>query len=217
MRGAQAAAGGAGGGVPAGSSGGGAAAGRKAECSIAADCAQNEYCSNGACVKYQCTQDSDCTGDQSCWNNLCVQLFDVEILDVETLVQAGDNLVFTYLVKGMADIKGDVIIKYIFEKDGNKEVFGSDTIYFGKFEEKTRSKEILISTLTSAGLYNFYVEIEFGAYTARAHRKIEVIAAPLLQERVPAVFKEVILEHVRSNILLWALLVTLISLVIGMY
>jgi len=46
----------------------------------------------------------------------------------------------TYLIKGMANISGDVVINFWIENQGKKLTSGSDTIYLGSFEEKIKTK-----------------------------------------------------------------------------
>ncbi|MEA2036837.1 MAG: hypothetical protein U9O94_04975, partial [Nanoarchaeota archaeon] len=145
------------------------------ECSEDSDCALNQYCFEHECYNAECFDDNDCKEDESCWNYRCIKWFDMEILEFESPVKIGNFFNFTYLVKGMAEIKGDVEIKFWIEQDGNVVTSGKDTIYLGSFEEKTKTKELFLPEDISSGTYAFYTEVTYGTYTASAHRTIGIV------------------------------------------
>ncbi|VVB60545.1 Concanavalin A-like lectin/glucanases superfamily protein [uncultured archaeon] len=125
-------------------------------------------------IKPECASDADCKKDETCLNKFCVKLFDVKILRADSPIQPGDSFDFTYLMKGMADVKGDVVVQFWLEQGGKKITSGSDTIYVGSFEEKTETTSIFIPSDVPLGTYDFYVSVNYGKYTANAHRIVEV-------------------------------------------
>jgi len=124
-------------------------------------------------TKPECNLDSDCKKGYSCYSGNCVKLFDVKIIKVEPLTQ---NLSFplTYLIKGMANIKGDVIIKFWLEKDSKKTPLGQDAIYLGSFEEKTETTNLNLPKNIENGDYDLYVQINFENYSVESFRKINI-------------------------------------------
>jgi sporulation protein YlmC with PRC-barrel domain len=129
-------------------------------------------------IKYECVKDDDCNKSYSCFNNKCVKLFDVKIIRVDSPIAPSDFLDFTYLVKGMADIKGDVIIDFWLEKDGKIITTGKDTIYFGTFEEKTETTNMFLSSNIQEGTYTFYVQTDYQGHKTSSQRDIEIVKNP---------------------------------------
>lgn len=110
------------------------------KCSQNSDCKENQFCLEHKCYDYECTKDYDCNikEDEVCYSHRCVKLFDVKIIRADSPIQPEEFFDFVYLIKGMADIKGDVIVEFWLEKNGKTATSGSDTIYLGSFEEKSR-------------------------------------------------------------------------------
>ena len=144
------------------------------ECLEDSDCSKKQHCKNYICYELECSENEDCKNGESCWDNKCIEWFDVEILDFESPIKVGDFFDFTYFLKGMAEINGDVEINYWIERDGNKITSGQDTIYFGSFEEKTKTKKLFLPKTISSGSYTFYIEVTHGSYSARSYRTIEI-------------------------------------------
>lgn len=144
------------------------------ECSQDSDCELNQYCFENKCRDAECFNNNDCKEDESCWNYRCVKWFDMEILEFESPVKIGEFFDFTYFIKAVAEIKGDVEIKFWIERDGNTITSGQDTIYFSSFEEKTKTKKLFLPENISSGTYIFYIEVTYGTYTASAHRTIGI-------------------------------------------
>ena len=126
-------------------------------------------------IKPECEKDSDCNKDYVCYKNKCVKLFDIKILDIDLPTNLKPFFNFTYFVKGMAEIKGDVIIKFWLEKDGKIMTSGHDTIYLGSFEEKTERTKLFLPSSIDAGIYDFYIQVEYESYSADSHREIEIV------------------------------------------
>ncbi len=149
---------------------------KKPECSENSDCKKDQYCFENKCHKAECFDDSVCNTDkgETCFQYRCVKLFDMEILEFESPVKVGDFFDFTYFVKAVAEIKGDVEIKFWIEQQGNKISSGQDTMYFDSYEEKTKTKKLFLPEDISSGTYTFYIEVTYGKYTASAHRTIGI-------------------------------------------
>ena len=121
----------------------------------------------------ECVKDSDCEKDTYCYNNKCVKIFDVEILELEPLI---GTLSFNlkYLIKGMADIKGDVIIKFWIENSKEKINLGQDTIYLNSFEEKIKTTKINLPYKINDITYDLHVQVNYGSYQADSFRKVNI-------------------------------------------
>lgn len=124
--------------------------------------------------KVECTTNLDCSDDKVCYLNQCVKLFDVKIVEVDSPVKDNGFLDFTYFIKGMANISGDVVVNFWLEKDTKNVSSGQDTIYLGSFEEKTEKTKIFIPTNLANGSYTFYVRVIFENYQATAYRTVFV-------------------------------------------
>jgi hypothetical protein len=123
----------------------------------------------------ECEEDSGCAGEyEYCWEGKCVKIFDIKIIDFESPVNLGEFFDFTYFLKGMADIEGDVVIDFSIEKNNEKITSGSDTIYFGSFEEKTETTKIFLPTSAKSGIYEFVIQVSYGKYIAKSHRTVEI-------------------------------------------
>lgn len=168
---------GAGGGSDVGGGGGGStSAGIKYECSSDSDCKIDQYCFDHTCHDAECLNDSSCNTKkgETCWNHRCVKLFDMEILKFESPARLGEFFDFTYFLKAVAEINGDVEIDFWIERDGNIVTSGKDTIYMGSFEEKTKTKQLFLPSDISSGTYKFFIKVTYGTYTASAYRTIEI-------------------------------------------
>jgi hypothetical protein len=121
----------------------------------------------------KCNTIFDCDEGYSCYNKKCVKLFDVEILKIGSLIESL-HFELDYLVKGMADINSDVIIKFWIEKNNKKIELGQDTIYLGSFEEKRKTTQLNLPYEIADGDYDLYVESGYENYQAQSFRKINI-------------------------------------------
>jgi hypothetical protein len=146
------------------------------ECTQNSDCAENRYCFRNDCYDAECTDDSTCNVGEGevCWELRCVKLFDVKIIDFESPIVLGDFFDFTYFVKGMAEVNGDVIINFRIEEGGNVVSSGFDVVYFGSFEEKTETTSLFMPSDTRSGTYDFIIEVNLGTYFAQSSRTVEI-------------------------------------------
>jgi len=140
------------------------------------DCEVGEYCFNRECSEIQCFENSKCDTEKGevCFEHKCVKLFDVEILEFESPVRFGEFFNFEYLIKGMANISGDVEINFWIEQEDIIVTSGKDTIYLGSYETITKTKRLFLPSQVNAGVYQFNVEIKYEGYTVNAHRTIEI-------------------------------------------
>src|SRR3989339_404557 len=98
----------------------------------------------------------------------------MKIVDLASPIYPGEFFNFTYYLKGVAQIHGDVKVNFWLEKDGIKVTDGYDTIYMGDFEEKLESSKLFLPISILNGVYNFYAEVNYDSYYARASRVVEV-------------------------------------------
>jgi len=155
--------------------GGGGGGGSIAECYDDTGCAVGQYCLEKICYDDECNSDSDCNDTKTCWMGRCLKLFDMKIEDVESPIFPGESFGFTYFLKGVAAIHGDVVVKFWLENsEGEVVTEGFDTIYMADFEEKTESTELFLPATIAPGTYNFYAEVNYDSYYARALRVIDV-------------------------------------------
>jgi hypothetical protein len=146
------------------------------ECYFDSDCKKGQYCLEHNCYDAECLDDSVCDvkAGETCLNHRCVKLFDMEILQFESPVKVGEFFDFTFLLKAVAEINGDVEIRFWIEQNRNIITSGHDTIYFGSFEEKIKTKKLFLPEDISSGTYIFNIEVIYGKYTASAHRVIGI-------------------------------------------
>jgi len=149
----------------------------RTECSLNKDCKESQYCFNSKCYNAECKDNSVCNTEQgeTCFDYRCVKLFDMVILEFESPIKLGEFFEFTYLIKGMANISGDVEINFWIENENGTVTSGKDTIYLGSFEEKTKSSKLFLPSSVQSGTYTFRVEVSYGLYTAKSHRTVEIV------------------------------------------
>lgn len=149
---------------------------KKVECTENSECGENEYCFNSKCNPAQCFDNSVCNVEEgeTCFDYRCVKLFDMVILDFESPINLGEFFEFTYFIKGMANISGDVEINFWVENENEIVTSGKDTIYLGSFEEKTKTAKLFLPSNVQSGVYTFRIEVSYGTYTAKSHRTIEI-------------------------------------------
>ena len=128
----------------------------------------------GAGGGVECTDNSQCEGGEVCWNYQCAKLFDIKIIDFESPVKLGDFFEFSYLVKGVAEINGDVEIDFWIERNNEIITAGKDVIYLGSFEEKIETTKIFLPSGFESGIYEFHVRVSHPSYSAESSRTIEV-------------------------------------------
>jgi hypothetical protein len=159
------------------------------ECLNNLDCKENHYCFNYICYEAECINDTFCNVKEGevCLNYRCVKLFDMEILEFESPVKIGEFFNFTYFLKVVAEIEGDVEINFWIEKKGEKITSGKDTIYMGSFDEKIKTKRLFLPKNIFSGVYIFYIEVMYEKYKASAYRTIEI---DVKEDRATIIIKE---------------------------
>ena len=148
------------------------------ECVNDSDCDLGEFCFENKCYAYECETDADCNETKTCWMHRCVKLFDMKIIDVESPIYPGNFFEFTYYLKGVAAIHGDVVVNFWLVRDGEVVTEGFDTIYMADFDETTETTELFLPKTILPGVYNFYAEVNYDSYYARAGRIIGVEEIP---------------------------------------
>jgi hypothetical protein len=126
----------------------------------------------------ECSNSNQCPADRYCVENQCLRIFDLKIVQVDSIIP-GDSFGFTYFVKGMANISGDVTMDFWLDKKGNEVSSGSDTIFIGDFEEKIEYGTLFVPTDLSLGVYTFYVKLYFDGYEVISHRTVEIKSTKL--------------------------------------
>jgi sporulation protein YlmC with PRC-barrel domain len=139
----------------------------------------------GSILKKECEKNEDCKEGNSCFENKCVKLFDAEILFIPELIE-NYSFNLSYLVKGMAEINSDVIIKFWIQNDTKKIDLGKDTIYLGSFEEKRKETRLNLPLEIINGSYDLYMSVGFENYIAESFRKINVMISKKTMEKEKA-------------------------------
>ena len=164
--------------APSGGGGGGAAS---AGCVKDTDCKADQYCQDSICYDYECTSNKQCEKDKYCVNHNCLKIFDLKILQVDSPLQPGEFLDFSYFMKGMANISGDVTLNFWLEKGIEKATSGTDVIFMGNFEEKIEEGNLFLPSTIEEGKYKFNVKLTFDGYEIVSSRLVEVLKeTPLL-------------------------------------
>ena len=164
--------------APSGGGGGGTAA---AGCVKDTDCKAEQYCQNSICYDYECTSNKQCEKDKYCVNHNCLKIFDLKILQVDSPIQPGEFLDFSYFMKGMANISGDVTLNFWLEKGIEKATSGTDVIFMGNFEEKIEESNLFLPSTMEEGKYKFNIKLTFDGYEIISSRLVEVMKeTPLL-------------------------------------
>ena len=130
-----------------------------------------------ACFDAQCFDDSSCNiaEGETCWNFQCIKLFDIKIIEFDSPAKLGEFFDFTYFIKGVANINGDVEINFWIEQEGNIVSSGKDVIYMGSFEERTETTKLFLPSDVSSGTYEFFIKVSLGTYVVESHRTMEII------------------------------------------
>ncbi|MEI6058917.1 MAG: PRC-barrel domain-containing protein [archaeon] len=106
-----------------------------------------------------------------------MKLFDVKTIRIDSPIKSREFFNITYFIKGMAEIKGDVMITFWIQDKESKIELGKDTIYLGTFEEKTETVELFMPNSLKSGVYDIYINVAYENYSAESYRKIEVISS----------------------------------------
>jgi parallel beta-helix repeat protein len=151
-------------------------------------CQRGEKRVDGECVveeePVECESNDQCPQDEYCVENECVQIFDLKTVDITSPVDSGTVFNFSYFVKGMADISGDVTIEFWIENDTSRVTEGSDVIFIGSFEEKTEESSLRIPSTTVSGVYTFFVTLTYEEYHIESFRTVEILNEEIVEEEV---------------------------------
>ncbi|MFO7872578.1 MAG: Ig-like domain-containing protein [Candidatus Undinarchaeales archaeon] len=152
----------------------------------------------------ECVENSDCSKNEYCIDNHCVVVFDVDILRVDSPIVPGDFLDFTYYIKEMGEISGDVFVKFWLESKGVKYSEGMSTIYLGTFDKITKTGEIYLPHDLPLGEYTFHIQVEFEKYLAESTRTVEVkkTVPSVLDIRIPDIPERTSDEPLKFSIII---------------
>ncbi len=105
--------------------------------------------------------------------------FDIEIVRIDDPVEAGEQVDFTFLVSNNTNINDNAYIEYWLEKNGERSVSGSETLYLLSGQQK-EVNESLLSLAEMTGSYDFYLTLtKSGQATVTRRRAVAVmVGAP---------------------------------------
>lgn len=135
----------------------------------------------------ECNFDYDCEYGEFCHKHECINWFDIKIIEFESPVSSLDFFDFTYYIKSVGKISGDVEISFWIERDNEIVTSGFDTIYLGDYEEKTESANIFLPKGLSEGLYDFYAQLKYEDYKVKAGRKIYISDSQIVKTLSPGI------------------------------
>jgi len=100
--------------------------------------------------------------------------FDAKILEIASPAILGEQLPFTYFIKGVGAINQDVTIDFWIEKEGEILSSGSDIIFMGSDEEKIETASLFLPSDLESGIYKFVLQVSLNSISAESHRTIEL-------------------------------------------
>lgn len=101
-------------------------------------------------------------------------IFSIRIVDFQSPVRLGEFLEFTYFTRSVSGVNGTAELNFWIEKDGKVITSGSDTIFLGGSEEKTRTASIFLPSNVKSGIYDLKIEANYGGSMVSAYRTIEL-------------------------------------------
>jgi hypothetical protein len=101
-------------------------------------------------------------------------IFTIRIVDFQSPAELGGFLKFSYFIRSVAGVNGSAEINFWLEREGKIIALGSDTVYLGGSEEKTREAQIFLPSDLKSGVYNLKLEVNYKGYIIRAYRTIEI-------------------------------------------
>ncbi len=157
-------------------------------------------------TKPECSKDSDCNAtDETCFNRKCIKLFDIKITDFDSPATLGEFFDFTYFLKGMAEINGDVQIDFWIEQAEKIVTSGSDVIYLGSFQERTETTKLFLPDTVKTGVYDFVIKVSFDQYEVRSHRTIQITVRE----------GTVTITPIKSDLLVWIILIFALIIILA--
>ncbi len=127
----------------------------------------------GGSASLTCENDAACTPEERCIDDRCHRLFNLDF--VGTPVQSENGVAFSYSVKGLATIAGDVLVEYWLEQDGEVIISGERVEQIDYYEEKTSHARLFADEELAPGVYDLFVRLTYeNDYTLLTQSKIEV-------------------------------------------
>ncbi|MDD5700000.1 MAG: hypothetical protein PHH00_02290 [Candidatus Nanoarchaeia archaeon] len=164
---------------------------------------------------YDCYTNTECKtpGYGVCWNHECIaRLFDVKILGFESPIELGDFFAFTYSLKDMANVDGDVDIDFWIEKDGKNITSGSEVVFVGGLEEIEYIEKLFIPEDIESGDYIFYIQVSNTADIATIHRTIQIVVDN--EEGIATIVPVPENENSRPVITLFSVIICILTIMI---
>ncbi len=124
----------------------------------------------------ECIIDEDCEKDEKCIDNKCAKLFDIQMIRVDSPIESTDILDFTFLMKAMGEIEGDVTLEYWIQKPGTDEklIRGQDVVYMKPYQTKITDASLYLYK-SMLGEYELAIKITYMGYTVETIRPIEIV------------------------------------------
>lgn len=101
-------------------------------------------------------------------------IFSVRIIDFQSPVNLGGFLEFSYATRSIASVNGTAEVTFWIERGGEKISYGSDTIFLGNLEERTRTASIFLPSDFESGVYDLKIEVDYEGHIQKAYRTIEI-------------------------------------------
>jgi len=101
-------------------------------------------------------------------------IFTIRITDFQSPVKLGEFLEFSYFTRSVSSVNGAAEINFWIEKDGEIITSGSDTIYLGSSEEKTRTAEIFLPSNMKSDIYELKIDVNYREEVQKASRTVEI-------------------------------------------
>ena len=142
-------------------------------CATHNQCCEGLKCLVSRCRKPSCQENKDCENGYVCLDEKCTKLFDVKIERIDELLEPGEDLDFTYLLKNPGGIAASLELKFWLEKGGEIILQGQDVVSLESGEERLVDDSLMLFS-DMEGKYMFYVEIDYLGEKTRAFREVEV-------------------------------------------
>lgn len=102
-------------------------------------------------------------------------IFSIRIIDFQSPIKLGQFLEFTYFTRSVSGVNGTAEVNlWIENQKGEVVTSGSDTIFLGGLEERTRTANIFLPTNVKSGIYQLKIEASYQGEMVSAYRTIEI-------------------------------------------
>jgi hypothetical protein len=108
----------------------------------------------------ECRFSSDCKFGFTCFEGECYKIFDIKILDIDSLARKGEFFEFTYLVTRFLNQSGEAKASYWIDGEDGRLIHGYDNIHLKPYSKITSVQKVLLPRDVSSGSYNFSLLVE---------------------------------------------------------